>query len=126
MPVVFDVAVNVRFVGARSGAAAGNTTVTNPDVAEPVDFSRVEEVIERAREAKIPLYMLGFGRVGQIVGVQANLRNPASTANPATPLANPMDLYAQAANHGGLWRAAYSPRSVLGIAALLGMFESRA
>jgi hypothetical protein len=55
-----------------------------------------------------------------------DLRNPAAAANPATPLANPMDLFAQAANHGGLWRAAYAPRSVLGIAALLGMFESRA
>lgn len=55
-----------------------------------------------------------------------DLRNPASSANPATPLDNPMDLYVQGANHGGLWRAAYSPRSVLGIAALLGMFEPRA
>ena len=55
-----------------------------------------------------------------------DLRNPAAAANPATPLANPMDLYVQGANHGGLWRAAYAPRSVLGVAALLGMFESRA
>jgi len=55
-----------------------------------------------------------------------DLRNPAAAANPATPLANPMDLFAQAANHGGLWRAAYAPRSVLGVAALLGMFEARA
>ena len=55
-----------------------------------------------------------------------DLRNPAAAANPATTLANPMDLFAQAANHGGLWRAAYAPRSVLGIAAVLGMFESRA
>ena len=55
-----------------------------------------------------------------------DLRNSASAANPMTPLANPMDLYVQAANHGGLWRAAYAPRSVLGVAALLGMFESRA
>jgi hypothetical protein len=55
-----------------------------------------------------------------------DLRNPKAAANPATPLANPMDLFAQAANHGGLWRAAYSPRSVLGFAAVLGMFESRA
>ena len=55
-----------------------------------------------------------------------DLRNPAAAANPDTPLANPMDLFAQAANHGGLWRAAYAPRSVLGIAALLGMFDSKA
>ena len=55
-----------------------------------------------------------------------DLRNPAAAASPVTPLDNPMDLFAQAANHGGLWRAAYAPRSVLGIAAVLGMFESRA
>jgi hypothetical protein len=55
-----------------------------------------------------------------------DLRNPSAAAHPSTPLANPMDLFAQGANHGGLWRAAYSPRSVLGIAALLGMFDSRA
>lgn len=55
-----------------------------------------------------------------------DLRNPTSSANPATELTNPMDLFASGANHGGLWRAAYAPRSVLGIAALLGMFESRA
>jgi hypothetical protein len=55
-----------------------------------------------------------------------DLRNPAAVANPVTPLSNPMDLFAQGANHGGLWRTAYSPRSVLGFAAVLGMFESRA
>lgn len=55
-----------------------------------------------------------------------DLRNPASSANPATELSNPMDLFTSGANHGGLWRVAYAPRSVLGIAALLGMFESRA
>jgi hypothetical protein len=55
-----------------------------------------------------------------------DLRNPAAVANPSTPLSNPMDLFAQGANHGGLWRTAYSPRSVLGFAAVLGMFESRA
>ncbi len=55
-----------------------------------------------------------------------DLRNPLSTANPSTPLNNPMDLFVVGANHGGLWRAAYAPRSVLGIAAVLGMFESRA
>lgn len=55
-----------------------------------------------------------------------DLRNPHAAAQPTTALANPMDLFAQAANHGGLWRAAYAPRSVLGIAALLGMFDRRA
>jgi hypothetical protein len=55
-----------------------------------------------------------------------DLRNPMSAANPDVTLDNPMDLFAQSANHGGLWRAAYAPRSVLGVAALLGMFNPRA
>lgn len=54
-----------------------------------------------------------------------DLRNPASVANPATMLANPMDHFSAVANHGGLWRTAYSPRSVLGIAALMGLLDSR-
>lgn len=54
-----------------------------------------------------------------------DLRNPASAANPDVPLANPMDLYARSAIHGGLWRAAYAPRSVLGVAAVLGLLDTR-
>jgi hypothetical protein len=55
-----------------------------------------------------------------------DLRNPDAAANPGTHLDHPLDLFIQGANHGGLWRVAYSPRSVLGIAAVLGMFEPRA
>jgi len=35
--------------------------------------------------------------------------------------ANPDDLFAQQAAHGGLWRTAYGPRSVLGLAAVTGL-----
>lgn len=55
-----------------------------------------------------------------------DLRNPDAAADPRVNLDHPLDLFIQGANHGGLWRVAYSPRSVLGVAALLGMFESRA
>lgn len=55
-----------------------------------------------------------------------DLRNPAAAANPAVELGNPMDLFSAAANHGGLWTTGYEPRSVLGFAAALGMFEARA
>lgn len=55
-----------------------------------------------------------------------DLRNPKSPAHPDVPLANPMALFSAQANHGGLWTSAYEPRSVLGWAAGLGMFESRA
>jgi hypothetical protein len=37
-----------------------------------------------------------------------------------------MDLFADAANHGGLWRSAYEPRSVLSLAAVLGLFVRNA
>ena len=55
-----------------------------------------------------------------------DLRNPLSVANPNTTLSNPMDLFVVGANHGGLWSSAYAPRSVLGVAAVLGMVEARA
>lgn len=35
------------------------------------------------------------------------------------------EAFTEVAVHGGLWRTAYAPRSVLGIAALLGVLESR-
>ena len=34
---------------------------------------------------------------------------------------HPDDLFVTAAAHGGLWRVAYSPRSVLGLAAVAGL-----
>jgi hypothetical protein len=52
-----------------------------------------------------------------------DLRNPQAVANPGTPLGHPMELFWQGANHGGLWRNAYDPRSVLGLAMVLGMIE---
>ena len=39
----------------------------------------------------------------------------------ATAPAHPDDLFVAGAAHGGLWRAAYSPRSVLGLAAVTGL-----
>ncbi|MEJ2577831.1 MAG: hypothetical protein P8Z68_01895, partial [Kineosporiaceae bacterium] len=33
---------------------------------------------------------------------------------------HPLELFWSAANHGGLWRTPYAPRSVLGLAVLLG------
>ncbi len=55
-----------------------------------------------------------------------DLRDPASASNPQVPLHNPMDLFSDGANHGGLWRAAYEPRSVLSLAAVLGLFVRNA
>jgi hypothetical protein len=40
---------------------------------------------------------------------------------PATAPAHPDDLFVSQAAHGGLWRVAYNPRSVLGLAAVAGL-----
>ena len=40
---------------------------------------------------------------------------------PPSPRKDPETLFSEAAGHGGLWNAAYEPRSVLGIAALAGL-----
>ncbi len=40
---------------------------------------------------------------------------------PPSPREDPESLFSEAAAHGGLWNAAYDPRSVLGIAALAGL-----
>lgn len=55
-----------------------------------------------------------------------DLRNPQSSANPEVELAHPLQLFIEGACHGGLWRSEYAARSVLGYAAVLGMFERRA
>ncbi len=55
-----------------------------------------------------------------------DLRNPASSANPEVDLPHPMQLFIEGAAHGGLWRSEYAARSVLGIAAVAGMFERNA
>jgi hypothetical protein len=50
-----------------------------------------------------------------------DLRSATSVARPDAPLAHPDDAWSRQAAHGGLWRSAYAPRSVLGIAAALGL-----
>lgn len=49
-----------------------------------------------------------------------DLNNEASVANPRVSIENAMDLFAAQALHGGMWRAPYEPRSVLGFAAATG------
>lgn len=49
-----------------------------------------------------------------------DLRSTESLARPDAHLAHPDNAWSRQAAHGGLWRSAYAPRSVLGIAAALG------
>jgi hypothetical protein len=52
-----------------------------------------------------------------------DLRAPGAAARPETNLDHPYDLFVDAAAHGGMWSAAYAPRSVLPLAAGLGVFK---
>lgn len=54
-----------------------------------------------------------------------DLRNPDAVAAPTTPLDHPLDLLAEGACHGGLWRNPYAPRTVLPVAAARGLFSRR-
>ena len=49
-----------------------------------------------------------------------DLRDPEAKSNPSVPLAHPFDLLADGAAHGGIWRLAYEPRSVLPLAVARG------
>jgi hypothetical protein len=55
-----------------------------------------------------------------------DLRNPKASSNPDVPIVHPMQLFVDGACHGGLWRSEYAARSVLGLAAVAGMFERNA
>lgn len=52
-----------------------------------------------------------------------DLRHPQAAANPSVELAHPLQLLADAACHGGLWRMPYAARSALPMAALLGLLN---
>jgi hypothetical protein len=52
-----------------------------------------------------------------------DLRSERAAARPGVPLSHPLELFWQGANHGGLWRNAFEPRSVLGLAVALGMVQ---
>lgn len=45
----------------------------------------------------------------------------AGAGDPDVPLDHPLALFAEAAAHGGMWRQPYAPRTVLPVAALLGL-----
>lgn len=53
-----------------------------------------------------------------------DLRNPASTVCPVVALAHPLQLLVDGANHRGLWRSPWLPRSVLPMPALRGLQQS--
>ncbi|MEF3273001.1 MAG: hypothetical protein K6356_01155 [Chloroflexus sp.] len=52
-----------------------------------------------------------------------DLHNPDCAAHPAYHLDHPLELLTENANHGGLWRSGFLPRTALPLAALVGMWR---
>ena len=50
-----------------------------------------------------------------------DIRNPDAPAHPDSGFEHPFDLFSHGAVHGGLWRLAYEPRSILPLALMLGL-----
>jgi hypothetical protein len=50
-----------------------------------------------------------------------DLRDPSAAGAPTSVLSHPLELFVESAAHGGLWRNAFQPRSVLPLAAVLGL-----
>lgn len=59
---------------------------------------------------------------GQLVH---DLRNPAALSRPSSRLTEPYQALVDGAAHGGMWRTAYEPRSVLAGAVVMGLFSRR-
>lgn len=54
-----------------------------------------------------------------------DLRCNDCAADPAHPLAHPLELLTEGANHGGLWRCGFLPRTALPLAALVGFARGK-
>ncbi|HSH05196.1 MAG TPA: hypothetical protein VLL52_21960 [Anaerolineae bacterium] len=52
-----------------------------------------------------------------------DLRYDGGASNPETVLDHPLELLMEGANHGGLWRAGYLPRTALPLAAVVGFVK---
>jgi hypothetical protein len=52
-----------------------------------------------------------------------DLRTRSGGADPTVALAHPLQLLCEGAHHGGIWRVPHLPRSVLPLAALLGLLR---
>jgi hypothetical protein len=50
-----------------------------------------------------------------------DIRNSDAPAHPDSGFEHPFDLFSHGAVHGGLWRLAYEPRSILPLALMLGL-----
>jgi hypothetical protein len=113
----------------RASVARGDGHVVSVNVAPP---TRTRSVLKNrvlaaayagARRFGVEVFDPSTSNTLMAALLVHDLRNPKAVAHPDTPLEHPLELFIQGANPGGMWRNPYAPRSVLGLAVVLGMVQ---
>lgn len=108
-----------RGIVARAAGGATSFNVAPSSWTTSVTSNRIlASAYAGARHFGIEVFEPATTRVlmGALLAHDLNCEQP-----PPGPGSHPEELFSQGAAHGGLWRAAYEPRSALGIAAVAGL-----
>jgi hypothetical protein len=106
---------------ARDDGHVSSINVAPPSRTRSVTKNRVlRAAYDGAHRFGVEVFEPTTARVLMAALLVHDLRNPKAAANPAVPLEHPLELLSQGANHGGLWRNPFAPRSALPVAVLIG------
>jgi hypothetical protein len=109
---------------AREQGLVSSINVAPPTRTRSVTKNRVLAAAYRgAHRFDVEIFEPATARVLMAAALVHDLRNPSSVAHPRAELRHPLEVLAQGANHGGLWRQPFAPRSVLNLAVLVGMMR---
>jgi hypothetical protein len=120
-----------RLQGWRASVARARGLVTSINVAPP---TRTRSVLKNrvlaaayagARRFGVEVFDPATSNTLMAALLVHDLRNPAAAANPQRRFEHPAQLFMEGANHGGLWRNPFAPRSALGFAVALGLLRRR-
>lgn len=107
---------------ARSRGMVSSINVAPPTRTVSVTKNRILAAAYGAAPAyDVEIFEPETSRVLMAAMLVHDLRDPGSAANPAVDLGHHLDLLSEGAIHGGLWRIAFAPRTVLPLAVARGM-----
>jgi hypothetical protein len=110
-----------RALDARVHGIPASVNVAPPTATRSVVRNRLLALAYRgASSFGVEVFQPATSRTLMAALLVHDLRNPASFANPDTELIYDWQLFTKAANHGGLWRSPFEPRSVLSVAVARG------
>ncbi|MFN3566831.1 MAG: hypothetical protein ACK4V1_12710, partial [Burkholderiaceae bacterium] len=111
-----------RALVARRAGIRVSIHVAPPALTRPVTKNRVLAAAYRAAHRfGVEAFEPSTAAALMAVLLVHDLRHPQAAANPDVELAHPLQLLAEGACHGGLWRMPYAARSTLPMAGLLGL-----